>query len=143
MDRRAFTTVGLLVREMRRNGRSIDFVGLTNTLLTDSDVLHLVSVLESLPSPQADSKMRPSLQLEIKQTALTAPVRERLMAAGNAAALSALRSHALSARKARGREAAGFYWQRAPRPRTERSIPLEVSYSFNATSQTTRSLPTS
>ncbi len=67
---------------MRRNGRRIDFVGLTNTLLTDSDVLYLVGVLESLPRPPADSQMCPSPKLEIKQTTLSAPVRERLMAAG-------------------------------------------------------------
>ena len=87
MDRRAFTAVGLLVREMRRNGRRIDFVGLTNTLLTDSDVLYLVGVLESLPRPPADSQMRPSPKLEIKQTTLSAPVRERLMAAGKYAGI--------------------------------------------------------
>ena len=87
MDRRAFTAVGLLVREMRRNGRRIDFVGLTNTLLTDSDVLYLVGVLESFPCPPADSQMRPSPKLEIKQTTLSAPVRERLMAAGKCAGI--------------------------------------------------------
>ena len=83
MDQWAFTTVGLLVREMRRNGRSIDFVGLTNTQLTDSDVLYLVGVLEFLLRPQAGLHMRPSPQLEIKQTTLSAPVCKQLMAAGN------------------------------------------------------------
>ena len=47
MDWRPFTTVGLLVREMSRNERSINFVGLTNTLLTDSDVLHLAHAMET------------------------------------------------------------------------------------------------
>jgi hypothetical protein len=37
---------------MRRNGtrRHIKFIGLTNTLLTEADVLYLVGILESLPS---------------------------------------------------------------------------------------------
>ena len=89
MDLLAFNTLGLLVREMRRNGRRLDFVGLSNTLLTDSHVsfLDLIGVLESLPRSPADSQKRPAL--EIKQTTLSAPVRERLMVAGNHAGLNA------------------------------------------------------
>ena len=70
---------------MRRNGLRIDFIGLSDTLLTDSHVLDLVGLLESLPRAPAASQKRPAL--EIKQTTLSAPVRKRLMAAGNHAGI--------------------------------------------------------
>ena len=85
MDPQALTTVGLFVREMRSNRRRIDFVGLTNTLLTESNVLYLAGVLESLKPSPLTSLPRP--KLEIQDTTLSAPVRERLMEAGNNAGI--------------------------------------------------------
>ena len=82
MDPQALTTVGLFVREMRSNRRRIDFVGLTNTLLTESNVLYLAGVLESLkPEPHLRASL-PRPKLEIQNTWLSAPVRKRLMEAG-------------------------------------------------------------
>ena len=72
MDQRAFNTVGLLVREMLRNGRHIDFVGLSNTLLTDSDVLYLAGVLESLKPPPLTSLPR-NAGIHVRLSAPTGP----------------------------------------------------------------------
>lgn len=86
------TTVGLFVREMGSNSRRIDFVGLTNTLLTESNVLYLAGVLESLrPEPHLRAHL-PRPKLEIQNTSLSAPVRERLMKAGNNAGIDVLLS---------------------------------------------------
>jgi hypothetical protein len=86
------TTVGLFVREMGSNSRRIDFVGLTNTLLTESNVLYLAGVLESLrPEPRLRAHL-PRPKLEIQNTSLSAPVRERLMRAGNNAGIDVLLS---------------------------------------------------
>ena len=65
---------------MGSNSRRINFVGLTNTLLTESNVLYLAGVLESLKPPPLTSLPRP--KLEIQNTWLSAPVRKRLMEAG-------------------------------------------------------------
>ena len=85
MDPQTLTTVGLFVREMSSNRRRIDFVGLTNTLLTESNVLYLAGVLESLKPPPLTSL--PRQKLEIQDTTLSAPVLERLMEAGNNAGI--------------------------------------------------------
>ena len=90
MDPQALTTVGLFVREMRSNRRRIDFVGLTNTLLTESHVFDLAGVLESQAPRPLTSMPRP--KLEINQTTLSAPVRERLIAAGNKAGIHVILS---------------------------------------------------
>ena len=82
------TTVGLFVCEMGSNSRRINFVGLTNTLLTESNVLYLAGVLESL---KPESRLRASLprpKLEIQNTTLSAPLRERLIEAGNNAGIN-------------------------------------------------------
>jgi hypothetical protein len=73
---------------MGSNSRRIDFVGLTNTLLTESNVLYLTGVLESL---RPESRL-PRPKLEIQNTSLSAPVRERLMRAGNNAVIDVLLS---------------------------------------------------
>jgi len=70
---------------MRSNRLRIDFVGLTNTLLTESHAFDLAGVLESLKPPPLTSLPRP--KLEIQDTTLSAPVRERLMEAGNNAGI--------------------------------------------------------
>ncbi len=90
LDPRAFATVRLLVREMRSDRRRINFVGLTNTLLTESHLLDLAGVLESLAPRPLTFLPRP--KLEINQTTLSAPVRERLMAAGNNAGINVILS---------------------------------------------------
>ena len=77
----------LFVREMHSNRLSIDFVGLENTLMTESNVLYLAGVLESLkPEPHLRASL-PRPKLEIQDTTLSAPVRERLMEAGNNAGI--------------------------------------------------------
>ena len=82
------TTVGLFVREMGSNSRRINFVGLTNTLLTESNVLYLAGVLESLkPGPRLRASL-PRPKLEIQNTTLSAPLRERLIEAGNNAGIN-------------------------------------------------------
>ena len=82
------TTVGLFVREMGSNSRRINFVGLTNTLLTESNVLYLAGVLESLkPEPHLRASL-PRPKLEIQNTTLSAPLRERLIEAGNNAGIN-------------------------------------------------------
>ena len=82
------TTVGLFVREMGSNSRRINFVGLTNTLLTESNVLYLAGVLESLkPEPRLRASL-PRPKLEIQNTTLSAPLRERLIEAGNNAGIN-------------------------------------------------------
>jgi len=73
---------------MGSNSRRINFVGLTNTLLTESNVLYLAGVLESLkPEPRLRASL-PRPKLEIQNTTLSAPLRERLIEAGNNAGIN-------------------------------------------------------
>lgn len=74
---------------MRRNGtrRHIKFIGLTNTLLTEADVLYLVGILELLPSAHSQMPGASSPKLEIQQTSMSDAVRERIMAAGTRAGI--------------------------------------------------------
>ena len=77
---------------MPSDRRRINFVGLTNTLLTESNVLYLAGVLESLrPEPHLRAHL-PRPKLEMQNTSLSAPVRERLMKAGNNAGIDVLLS---------------------------------------------------
>ena len=87
MDSRGLYAVGLFLQEINRTRRHIDFVGLSNTLLTEGNVLYLLGLLERLnvPLPSAASQRRP--RIEIMQTTLSATLREKLLAAGERAGI--------------------------------------------------------
>ena len=92
MDSRGLYTVGLFLQEINRTRRRIDFVGLSNTLLTEDNVFYLLGLLQCLnvPLPSAASQRRP--RIEMLQTRLSATLREQLLAAGERAGIDILLS---------------------------------------------------
>ena len=93
MEGRAFRAVVRLVRAMRDNGRRIDFIGLTGTMLSNDDASTLASALNSL----ADRDATPASQeraetLEILQVPLSANARAELAAASARSGVNVLMS---------------------------------------------------
>ena len=65
-----------MVRAMRDNGRRIDFIGLTGTMISDGDASALASALNSLADRDATHASKESAQtLEILQIPLSAAAR--------------------------------------------------------------------
>ena len=71
-----------LVRVMRSNGRRLDFLGLTGTMLGDGEARLLADALNALPArdPAAEHEI-----IELKQVHLSEPVRDQLDTAGTRA----------------------------------------------------------
>ena len=71
-----------LVRVMRSNGRRLDFLGLTGTMLGDGEARLLADALNALPArdPAAEDEI-----IELKQVHLSEPVRDQLATAGTRA----------------------------------------------------------
>ena len=93
MEGRAFRAVVRMVRAMRDNGRRINFIGLTGTMLSNDDASALASALNSL----ADSGAAPAGQksaetLEILQVPLSAAARAELTAASARSGVNVLLS---------------------------------------------------
>jgi hypothetical protein len=89
MEGQAFRAVVKLVRSMRNNGRRINFIGLTGTMLSNDDASALASALNSLADNDAASSASQESQdisdsgetLEILQVSLSAQARAELQAA--------------------------------------------------------------
>ena len=85
----AFAAVVNLVREMRSDGRRLDFLGLTETMLGDGEARLLADALNALPArkPAAEAET-----IELLQVRLSEPVREQLTTAGTRAGVNVLLS---------------------------------------------------
>jgi hypothetical protein len=89
MEGQAFRAVVKLVRSMRDNGRRINFIGLTGTMLSNDDASALASALNSLADRDVASSACEESQeipevaetLEILQVSLSAQARAELEAA--------------------------------------------------------------
>ena len=89
MEGQVVRAVVKLVRSMRNNGRRINFIGLTGTLLSNDDASALASALNSLADNDAASSASQESQdisdsgetLEILQVSLSAQARAELQAA--------------------------------------------------------------
>ena len=91
MEGRAFCAVVRLVRVRRDNGRRINFIGLTGTMLSNDDASALASALDSL----ADSAVPESAEsLEILQVQQSTSAREELKAASARSGVKVLLSRA-------------------------------------------------
>ena len=93
MEGRAFRAVVRLVRAMRDNGRRINFIGLTGTMISDDDASALADALNFL----ADRDAAPAIQeraetLEILQVPLSANARAELAAASARSGVNVLMS---------------------------------------------------
>ena len=91
MEGRAFRAVVRLVRAMRDNGRRIDFIGLTGTMLSNDDASALASALNSLADAAPASQERAET-LEILQVPLSASARAELAAASARSGVNVLLS---------------------------------------------------
>jgi hypothetical protein len=80
-----------LVRAMRDNGRRINFIGLTGTMLSNDDASALASALNSLADSAAPES---SETLEILQVPLSTSAREELKAASARSGVKVLLSRA-------------------------------------------------
>jgi hypothetical protein len=85
----AFAAVVHLVRVMRSNGRRLDFLGLTGTMLGDGEARLLADSLNALPArkPAAEAET-----IELLQVRLSEPVRDQLTTAGTRAGVKVLLS---------------------------------------------------
>jgi hypothetical protein len=99
MEGRAFRAVVKLVRAMRNNGRRINFIGLTGTMLSNQDASELASALNSLADRDATSASQESQEipdstetLEILQVSLSAEARAELKAASARSGVNVLLS---------------------------------------------------
>ena len=105
MEGQAFRAVVALVRSMRDNGRSINFIGLTGTMLSDDDASALASALNSLADRDAAASASQETRsqdisdsaetletLEILQVALSVEARAELDAAGARSGVNVLLS---------------------------------------------------
>ena len=82
-----------MVRAMRDNGRRIDFICLTGTMISDGDASALVSALNSLADRDATHASKESAQtLEILQIPLSAAARAELREASERSGVSVLLS---------------------------------------------------
>jgi hypothetical protein len=90
--RSACAAVVHLVRVMRSNGRRLDFLGLTGTMLGDGETRSLADALNALPArgPAAKAESPPET-IELKQVHLSEPVRDQLTKAGTRARAPGLR----------------------------------------------------
>ena len=79
-----------LIRGMRNNGRRIRFIGLTNTLLSDSDASLIASALCSLKKLGPDEEPE---TLEMLRMGFNLETRRRLVAAAKCAGINLLLSH--------------------------------------------------
>ena len=91
MEGRAFRAVVRLVRAMRDNGRRINFIGLTGTMLSNDDASALASALNSLADAAPASQERAET-LEILQVPLSANARAELAAASARSGVNVLLS---------------------------------------------------
>ena len=78
-----------LVRVMRSNGRRLDFLGLTGTMLGDGEARSLADALNALPARGPAAKAE---TIELKQVHLSEPVRDQLTKAGTRAGVEVLLS---------------------------------------------------
>ena len=99
MEGRAFRAVVKLVRAMRNNGRRINFIGLTGTMLSNQDASELASALNSLADRAATSAIQESQEipdsaetLEILQVSLSAEARAELREASARSGVNVLLS---------------------------------------------------
>ena len=76
-----------LMRVLRSNGRRLDFLGLTGTMLGDGEARSLADALNALPD--RDPEVLPET-IELKQVHLSEPVRDRLTKAGTRAGADVL-----------------------------------------------------
>lgn len=85
----AFAAVVSLVRVMRSDGRRLDFLGLTGSMLSDGEARLLADALNALPArePAAEAET-----IELLQVRLSEPVREQLTTAGTRAGVNVLLS---------------------------------------------------
>lgn len=85
----AFAAVVSLVRVMRSDGRRLDFLGLTGSMLSDGEACLLADALNALPArkPAAEAET-----IELLQVRLSEPVREQLTTAGTRAGVNVLLS---------------------------------------------------
>lgn len=79
-----------LIRGMRNNGRRIRFIGVTNTLLSDSDALLIASALCSLNKLGPDEEPE---TLEMLRMGFNSATRRALIAAAKCAGINLLLSH--------------------------------------------------
>ena len=100
MEGQAFRAVVKLVRAMRDNGRRINFIGLTGTMLSNDDASALAAALNSLADRDAGSSASQESQeipesaetLEILQVSLSAEARAELKAASARSGVNVLLS---------------------------------------------------
>ena len=100
MEGQAFRAVVNLVRAMRDNGRRINFIGLTGTMLSNDDASALAAALNSLADRDAGSLASQESQeipesaetLEILQVSLSAEARAELKAASARSGVNVLLS---------------------------------------------------
>jgi len=78
-----------LVRVMRSNGRRLDFLGLTGTMLGDGEARLLADALNALPARDPAAKAE---KIELKQVHLSEQVRDQLTKAGTRAGVEVLLS---------------------------------------------------
>jgi len=85
----AFAAVVSLVRVMRSDGRRLDFLGLTGSMLSDGEARLLADALNALPArkPAAEAET-----IELLQVRLSEPVREQLTTAGTRTGVNVLLS---------------------------------------------------
>ena len=93
MEGAAFRAVVRLVRAMRCNGRRINFIGLTGTMISNENALALASALNSLADRDATRPREDRAQtLEILQVPLSAAARDELIAASARSGVNVLLS---------------------------------------------------
>ena len=94
MEGAAFRAVVRLVRAMRDNGRRINFIGLTGTMISNEDASALASALNSLTDCDATPPIaeESAQTLEILQVPLSAAAREELRAASARSGVNVLLS---------------------------------------------------
>jgi hypothetical protein len=76
---------------MRSNGRRLDFLGLTGTMLGDGEARLLTDALNTLPARDLAAEAE-TVTIELKQVHLSEPVRDLLTKAGTRAGVEVLLS---------------------------------------------------
>jgi hypothetical protein len=87
----AFAAVVSLVRVMRSDGRRLDFLGLTGSMLSDGEACLLADALNALPAREPATKAKAET-IELLQVRLSEPVRDQLTTAGTRAGVNVLLS---------------------------------------------------
>ncbi len=89
MEGLACAAIVHLVRVMRSNGRRLDFLGLTGTLLGDGEARLLADALNALPASDPAAKAE---KIELKQVHLSELVLDQLTKPGTRAGVDVLLS---------------------------------------------------